>query len=116
MNKLIALSVVAAFALGACASQPGPSQQKVFTNVYPYTPGQGTVTAVMPAPGQGSAAAGAGATAPIQRLEIKMDGTVQSSASQARISPGTRQPQPGQADQEDVTKQASAAPVLMIAS
>jgi hypothetical protein len=78
MNKLIALSVVAAFALGACASQPGPSQQKVFTNVYPYTPGQGTVTAVMPAPGQGSAAAGAGATAPIQRLEIRMDnGTVQ---------------------------------------
>jgi hypothetical protein len=76
MNKLIALSVVAAFALSACASQPGPSQQKVFTNVYPYTPGQGTVTAVMPAPGQGSAAAGA--TAPIQRLEIRMDnGAVQ---------------------------------------
>ena len=51
MNKLIALSVVAAFALSACASQPGPSQQKVFTNVYPYTRA-GTVTAVMPAPGQ----------------------------------------------------------------
>ena len=75
MIRLIALSVLVAAALGACST---PSQQasapqatpKVVTNVHPYSPGQGTVTAVMPTPG--SAAAG-GTGEPLQRLEIKMD-------------------------------------------
>jgi hypothetical protein len=79
MNRLIALSVVAAAALGALgacstppASQPTP---KVVSNVHPYTPGPGTVTAVMPSP---TSAAAGGTAQPMQRLEIKMDnGTVQ---------------------------------------
>jgi hypothetical protein len=83
-NTLIALSVVAVFALGACATRttaPTPQQSaatapmpKVATTVHPYTPGLGTVTAVMPTPGS----AAAGGTAATQRLEIKMDnGAVQ---------------------------------------
>jgi hypothetical protein len=81
-NALIALSIVAAAGLGAC-STPTPQQgaaaspnPKVNTVVHPYTPGQGTVTAVMPTPG--SAAAGGSAAEPTQRLEIRMDnGAVQ---------------------------------------
>ena len=80
--KIAAISfsvVVAAAALGACSTPPqqsGASQPtpKVVSNVHPYTAGQGTVTAIMPAP----TSAAAGGTAPMQRLEIKMDnGTVQ---------------------------------------
>lgn len=73
--------VVAAAALGACSTRTPPQQSgasqptpKVVSNVHPYTAGQGTVTAIMPAP----TSAAAGGTAPMQRLEIKMDnGTVQ---------------------------------------
>ena len=81
-NALIALSIVAAAALGAC-STPTPQQSaaaspKVNSVVHPYTPGQGTVTAVMPTPTPGSAAAGGSAAEPTQRLEIRMDnGAVQ---------------------------------------
>ena len=83
-NALIALSIVAAAALGAC-STPTPQQRaaaspnpKVNSVVHPYTPGQGTVTAVMPTPTPGSAAAGGSAAEPTQRLEIRMDnGAVQ---------------------------------------
>jgi hypothetical protein len=97
MNTLIALSVVAAAALGACgtrptATAPAPQQSaataptpKVATTVHPYTPGQGTITAVMPTPGSAAAGGGAagggaagGGTAATQRLEIRMDnGAVQ---------------------------------------
>jgi hypothetical protein len=91
-NTLIALSVVAAAALGACgtrptATAPAPQQSaataptpKVATTVHPYTPGQGTITAVMPTPGSAAAGGGAagGGTATTQRLEIRMDnGAVQ---------------------------------------
>ena len=74
MIRLIALSVFVA-AVGACSTPPqqgGPSQAtpKVVTNVHPYIPGQGTVTAVMPAP---SSAAAGGSAEPMQRLEIRMD-------------------------------------------
>lgn len=74
MIRLIALSVLVA-AVGACSTPPqqgGPSQAtpKVVTNVHPYTPGQGTVTAVMPAP---SSAAAGGSGEPMQRLEVRMD-------------------------------------------
>ncbi|HSA71194.1 MAG TPA: hypothetical protein VLF65_16490 [Burkholderiales bacterium] len=82
--KIAAISfsvVVAAAALGACSTRTPPQQSgasqptpKVVSNVHPYTAGQGTVTAIMPAP----TSAAAGGTAPMQRLEIKMDnGTVQ---------------------------------------
>ena len=76
MNRLIALSVIAAAALGACSTGTPPSQgPKVVSNVHPYTAGQGTVTAVMPSP---PSAAACGTAQPMQRLEIKMDnGTVQ---------------------------------------
>jgi hypothetical protein len=74
MIRLIALSVFVA-AVGACGTQPQqgsatPATPKVVTNVHPYTPGEGTITAVMPAP---SSAAAGGSAEPLQRLEIRMD-------------------------------------------
>ena len=79
MIRLMTLSVLVA-AVGACSTPPQsgsatPATPKVVTNVHPYTPGQGTVTAVMPAP---SSAAAGGSAEPMQRLEIRMDnGAVQ---------------------------------------
>jgi hypothetical protein len=88
MTRWIAISIIAAAGLGACSTRtPAPQQSaatpptpKVATNVHPYTPGQGTVTAVMPTPGSAAAggSAATGGSAPLQRLEVKMDnGTVQ---------------------------------------
>ena len=85
MTRSIALSVLAVAVLGACSSAPQsgsatPPTPKVATKIHPFTPGQGTVTAVMPAPSiaaAGGTAAG-GAAEPVQRLEVKMDnGAVQ---------------------------------------
>ena len=96
MNRLVALSMVAVAALGACSTRTPPQQSgasqpppKVVTNVHPYTAGNGTVTAVMPAPA--SAAAG-GTAQPMQRLEIKMDnGTVQYVDTESKeFTKGTR--------------------------
>ena len=78
MAKLIPLTVIAAAVatLGACSTPPqsgGPSQStpQVVTNVHPYTAGSGVVQSVSPTPVMPGAASGS--SAPLQRLEVKMD-------------------------------------------
>ena len=85
MAKVIPFAVIAAAAtLSACSVNPppqsgGPSPTpNIVTNVHPYRAGSGVVQSVAPTPVMPGASASAGTTAPMQRLEIKMDnGTVQ---------------------------------------
>jgi hypothetical protein len=83
----------AALALAGCQTPPqtgGPSQPpRLVTNVQPYFAGNGTVQNVYPAP---SGAAAGSSSAPMQRLEIKMDnGQVQYVDTPSRdFAKGTR--------------------------
>ena len=91
----VALALAAVGTLSACGTPPqtgGPARpaQNIVTNVHPYTPGNGVVQSVMPAPGS-SASAGS-SSAPMQRLEIKMDnGSIQYVDTTSRdFTKGTR--------------------------
>ena len=83
MAKVIPFAVIAAAAtLSACSTNPPPQSggssptPNIVTNVHPYRAGSGVVQSVTPTPVMPGASAGT--TAPMQRLEIKMDnGTVQ---------------------------------------
>jgi ABC-type uncharacterized transport system auxiliary subunit len=70
MAKLTPFALAALATLCACSmTPPRTSTPAPVTNLQPYTPGSGVVTAVYPTP----AAPGATPVQPTQRLEIKMD-------------------------------------------
>jgi hypothetical protein len=94
MSRTIPLAAIVVATLAACETPPqtgGPSQPmpNIVTNVHPYSAGNGVVQSVSPAPTM----AGAGSSsAPMQRLEIKMDnGAIQYVDTTSRdFAKGTR--------------------------